>query len=63
MTLLEIVRHIAKHEGLKSVVKVCDVREIVAIMSDLIVKDNGETVLTLVANGKRRKEKKKAGKL
>ena len=58
MKIKELVSHIARKEGLKSVVKVGDIREIVSIISDVLVSDNGETILKLVENGKRRRVKK-----
>jgi hypothetical protein len=63
MKISEIVSLIAKAEGKKSQVKVGNIREIVGILSDLLVKSLGEgdyTVLqNLLKNGEKRAKKKK----
>lgn len=49
----EIASEIAKREGKKSSARVGDIREIVAILSDLSVEDSG-VIAIIVRNGQRR---------
>jgi len=61
MTLTDLYKHIAKHEGKKSQVKIGDIREIVGIISDLVYGDDKrsyETHRALWLNGKRRAKRK-----
>jgi hypothetical protein len=60
MTIKELVKYIAEHEGLKSQVKVGDVREVLGILSDLLYDESqldGNTVEALIKNGKREARK------
>jgi hypothetical protein len=58
ITIKSIVHRIAVCEGKKSQVKVGDVREITAIISDLVVKYPG-VIAALIENGLKRASKKK----
>lgn len=61
MTIKEIVKYIADREGKKIEVSVGNIREILAILSDLLVDEDAVNMVfrTLVANGKRRAKKKR----
>jgi thymidylate synthase len=68
MTIAELVKYIAEKEGKKSQVKIGDVREVVAVLSDLLheIATDGDDgldqvdmiVAKLRANGKRRHKMK-----
>jgi hypothetical protein len=53
MDLKEIVKHLHKAEGKKSKVSIANIREVVALISDLLWK-HPEAALTLGLAGKRR---------
>ena len=57
-TLTELYSAIAKREGKKSQVKIGDIREIIAILSDLMIKHPSIHAL-LTKNGERRAKKRK----
>jgi hypothetical protein len=60
MNLKELATHLANHEGLKHEITIGDAREIVGILSDLMVDgDHVALMQTLIANGKRRAKRKK----
>lgn len=61
MNIQELVKHIAKKEGLKKQVSVGNIREIVGIISDAIqIRDDGARTLdALYKNGIRRALRKK----
>ena len=63
MKIKQLVSAIAEMEGLKSQVSIGNIREIVGLVCDLMVSDNGETIVALVNNGhargKRKPKKKK----
>lgn len=58
MKIKELVSKLAKAEGKKHQMKVGDVREIVGLISDEMVKDS-DTLLNLVENGHRRAKRNK----
>jgi hypothetical protein len=62
MTIKELVKFIVEKEGKKKEVAVGDVREIIAILSEVLATEDGqigrvETYSNLVKNGKRRLKK------
>lgn len=57
MTLKQLASQIAKLEGKKSQARIGDIRELLAILSDLMTKDS-EASAALWANGLRRAKKK-----
>jgi hypothetical protein len=62
MTIKELVKFIVEKEGKKKEVSVGDVREIIAILSEVLATEDGqigrvETYSNLVKNGKRRLKK------
>lgn len=62
MTIKELVKLIVEKEGKKKEVSVGDVREIIAIISEVLATEDGqigrvETYANLVKNGKRRLKK------
>jgi hypothetical protein len=61
MKISDLVKHIAKHEGKKSQVKIGDIREIVGIISDLVYETYTQDLamfFVLYQNGKRRARSK-----
>lgn len=61
MTFNDLVNEIAKKEGKKSPTEIGNIREIVRIMSEIIVK-KPEALAVLLNNGLKKKAKKKATK-
>lgn len=55
MTFNEIASEIAKLEGKKHQASVSDVREILAVLSDMVIKDP-MVIATLIKNGERRRK-------
>lgn len=63
MTVKELTKTIWLREGKKSKVSIADCREVVAILSDLIIEVGGSEVMqTLIKNGIARARKKKSKK-
>lgn len=63
MTISKLVSLVAKREGKKSQVSVGDIREIIAIVSEVLAEEEAgigrvQTYSALVVNGKRRLAKK-----
>lgn len=58
MGLKEIYSYIAKHEKGKDEISIGNIREVVKLISELIVKDE-DALKSLVNNGKRRLKSKK----
>lgn len=58
MTYAELVRAIAVAEGMRSEVKVGDIREILGILSDLYVTNPVELEKFLITNGRRRAKRR-----
>lgn len=59
MTINQIAQELALKENGKSQAKMGDIKQIVSILSDMVVKDPS-VIATLIANGLKRAKKKKA---
>lgn len=59
MKIQELASRLAKLEGKKSQVKIGDMREILAILSDVVYHEMNGIVGALYENGKRRAKRKK----
>lgn len=60
MSIKEIVQHLWTMEGKRIKVSIADMREIVGLLSDLMIKPGGADVMqALIQNGQKRAEKKK----
>jgi hypothetical protein len=60
MNIKELATHVAKLEGKKHQASIGDVREIIGILSDALIRpDSIRTYMALVKNGQRRAKRKK----
>lgn len=62
MTINELVQAIAKREGHKSQSRIGDIREIIAILSDMSY-DSHDCISSIIKNGIKRANKRKNQKL
>ena len=58
MKYADLIKLISKHEKGKALVKIGNIREIVSILSDLIIK-HPEIIVLLTKNGLRRKQQRR----
>jgi hypothetical protein len=63
MTLNKLASLVAKREGKRSQARIGDIREILGILCDIVIEDDGIVALTsLIDNGIKRLKRKPKGK-
>lgn len=58
-TMKALALEVAKREGLKKSISIAQIKEVLGIVSDLCIKNEGEVLILLAESGKRRAKRRK----